>query len=139
MSVTDLKYHDVTEQIIGCAMRVHAYFGPGFPEVVYKRALMIEFEKLNISYQSEIDREIFYERKLIAKRRLDLIVENKVLTELKAVSELDNRCLAQIINYLRVFDIEVGLLLNFGEKSLRFKRFINNKESVKSFLNPPNP
>jgi GxxExxY protein len=102
----------------------------GFPEIVYKRALMIELKKAGLSFESEADRDIIYEQHLIAKRRLDLIVENKVLVELKAISETTNRDLAQIINYLNVFQIEVGLLLNFGQPSLYYKRFINSKKSA---------
>src|SRR5262245_8485356 len=133
MDIADLKYHVVTGQIIGRAMKIHRYFGPGFPEIIYKRALIIELEKANLIYSSEIEREIFYEERLIGKRRLDLLVGNNILVELKAVTEINNSCYAQIINYLRVFNIEVGLLLNFGSESLQFKRFINTKQSLKSF------
>jgi GxxExxY protein len=133
MGVAKLKYHKVTGQIIGCAMKVHSYFGPGFPETVYKRSLMIELQKNSLTYSSGIEREIFYEERLIGKRRLDLLIENNILVELKAVTEVNNSCYAQIINYLRVFNIEVGLLLNFGSASLQFKRFVNTKQSVKSF------
>jgi GxxExxY protein len=133
MAVTELKYHQLTEKIIGCAMKVHRYLGPGFPEKVYKRALLIELQKLSLKCSSEIEREIRYEGQLISKRRLDLMIETSILTELKAVVEIDNRCYAQIINYLRVFHIEVGLLLNFGAPSLQFKRFINTNQSVKPF------
>jgi len=75
MPVQNLKYQELTEKIIGCAMKVHRYFGPGFPEIVYKRALMIELEKIGLSYKQEIEKDIIYEGKLIYKRRLDLIVE----------------------------------------------------------------
>ncbi len=131
--IADLKYHEITGQIIGCAMKIHRYFGPGFPEMIYKRTLVIELEKTHLTYSSETEREIFYEDRFIGKRRLDLLVENNILVELKAVAEINNACYAQIINYLRVFSIEVGLLLNFGSGSLQFKRFINTKQSVKSF------
>jgi len=133
MSVADLKYHEITGQIIGCAMKGHRYFGPGFPEIIYKRTLVIELEQNHLAHSSEAEREIFYEDGLIGKRRLDLLVENNILVELKAVAEINNGCYAQVINYLRVFSIEVGLLLNFGSGSLPFKRFINTKQSVKSF------
>jgi GxxExxY protein len=133
MPVADLKYHEITGQIIGCAMKVHRYFGPGFPEIIYKRALIIELGKNNLTYDSETEREIFYEDRFIGKRRLDLLVENNILVELKAVAGINDGCYAQMINYLRVFNIEVGLLLNFGSGSLQFKRFINTKQSVKSF------
>lgn len=124
MAVEDLKYYDLTQKIIGCAMKVHRYFGPGFPEVVYKRALMIELKKLGINFKEEVERDIIYEEKIIHKRRLDLIVENVILLELKAIREVDNAETNQVLNYLRVFQIEVGLLLNFGAPSLFFKRFI---------------
>ena len=133
MEITDLKYHELTGEVIGCAMKIHRYFGPGFPEVIYKRTLIIELEKANLTYTSEIEREIFYEERLIGKRRLDLLVANNILVELKAVTEVNNSCYAQIINYLRVFNIEVGLLLNFGSGSLQFKRFVNTKQTSKSF------
>ena len=113
-------------------MKVHGYFG-GFPEIIYKRTLMIELQKTSLTYNSEIEREIFYEERIIGKRRLDLLVENDILVELKAVTEINNGSYAQIINYLRVFNIEVGLLLNFGSRSLQFKRFVNTKQSAKSF------
>jgi len=126
MPIQDLKYNDLTGKVIGCAMKVHRYFGPGFPEIVYKRALMIEFEKIDLFYKQEVEKDIIYDDKLIYKRRLDLIVENIVLLELKAIREVDNGDYNQIINYLRVFKMEVGLLLNFGVPSLQFKRFVNS-------------
>ena len=125
MAVQDLKYKDLTEKIIGCAMKVHRYFGSGFPEVVYKRALIIELRKINISCLEEVERDIIYDDKVIHKRRLDLLVEDVVLVELKALKEVDNSEMNQVLNYLKVFKIEVGLLLNFGASSLFFKRYIN--------------
>jgi GxxExxY protein len=126
---TELKYQDITEKIIGCAMKVHRYFGLGFPEVIYQRALIIELEKLGLKCNSEVEKDIYYEEHFIGKRRLDLIVEDKVLVELKAISELDKGSYNKIINYLKVFKIEVGLLLNFGTESLQYKRFINTKQN----------
>ena len=129
MAVQDLKYKDLTEKIIGCAMKVHRYFGSGFPEVVYKRALIIELRKINISCLEEVVRDIIYDDKVIHKRRLDLLVEDVVLVELKALKEVDNSEMIQVLNYLRVFKIEVGLLLNFGASSLFFKRYIHTINS----------
>lgn len=120
-------YSDLTEKIIGCAMRVHSFFGMGFPETVNKRALMIELDKLGINYKSEEERNIYYEGRQISKRRLDLIVEGKVLVELKAIKDVDKSYWNQILNYLKVFDLAVGLHLNFGAESLQFKRFIYTK------------
>ncbi|HMK27520.1 MAG TPA: GxxExxY protein [Chitinophagaceae bacterium] len=129
MAVQDLKHHELTEKIIGCAMKVHRHFGPGFPEVVYKRALIIELNKIGIPCKEEVIRDIIYEGKVIHKRRLDLLVEDIILLELKALKEMDNAEVNQILNYLRVFKIEVGLLLNFGTPSLFFKRFIHTVTS----------
>jgi GxxExxY protein len=103
MAVQDLKYHELTEKIIGCAMKVHRYFGLGFPEIVYKRALIIELRKIGISCKEEVERNIVYDEKIIHKRRLDLIVEDVVLVELKALKEVDNAEMNQILNYLRIF------------------------------------
>ena len=106
-------------------MKVHRYFGPGFPEVVYKSSLMIELIKIGISFKEKVERDIIYEGRTIHKRRPGLIVEDVVLVELKAIKEVDNSETSQVLNYLRVFKIEVGLLLNFGVPSLFFKRYIH--------------
>ncbi len=125
MAVQNLKYHELTEKIIGCVMKVHRYFGPGFPEIVYQRALIIELRKIGITCKEEVERDIIYDGKVIHKRRLDLLVEDIILLELKALKEVDNSEMNQILNYLRIFNIEVGLLLNFGAPSLFFKRYIH--------------
>ncbi len=130
MAMQDLKYKELTEKIIGCAMKVHRYFGPGFPEIVYQRALMIELKKAGLSCRQEVERDIIYDGAVIYKRRLDLIVENVVLLELKAQKIVDNTDYNQILNYLRVFQIEVSLLLNFGAQSLQFKRFVNTVKNL---------
>jgi GxxExxY protein len=124
-----LQYGDITEKVIGCAMKVHRHFGLGFPEVIYKRSLLIELDNNRLNYRSEVEKDIYYEGCFIGKRRLDLIVEDKVLVELKAISELDKNSYNQIINYLNIFDLEVGLLLNFGTESLQFRRFVNNRKN----------
>lgn len=129
MEGTQYKHAGITEKITGCAMKVHRYFGMGFPEAVYQRALIIEREKLDLKCRAEVEKDIYYEEHFIAKRRLDLLVEDKVLVELKALSELDKSSYNKIINYLRVFKIEVGLLLNFGTESPQYKRFINTKKN----------
>ena len=86
---------------------------------------MIELERAGLTFRQEVERVIIYETKLIYKRRLDIIVENIILLELKAQKTVDNGDYNQIINYLRVFKLEVSLLLNFGAPSLQFKRFVN--------------
>ena len=122
----DLKYSDLTGKIIGSAMKVHRELGPGFPEIVYKKSLIIEIQKLDLPVAAEQEKEIYYQGISVGKRRLDLIIDNKILIELKAVTEIDKACYNQILNYLKVFKIEIGLILNFGAASLQFKRFINS-------------
>jgi GxxExxY protein len=103
MVQNDFKYSDITKKIIGAAMKVHSFFGLGFPEIVYKRALIIELETLGLRCESEIEKGIIYQNILISKRRLDLSVEGKVLVELKAIAKIESRCHNQIINYLKCF------------------------------------
>ncbi len=105
-------------------MKVHTYFGPGFPEIIYQRALIIELEKAGLKCKAEVERNVYYEEIFVGKRRLDIIVEDVVLVEMKAISELDAASYNKIVNYLKVFKIDVGLLLNFGMDGLQYKRFI---------------
>ena len=90
---------------------------------------MIELKNAGLNYKTEVEKDIFYQECFIGKRRLDMIIEDKILVELKAISEVDKSCYNQIINYLNIFGLEVGLLLNFGADSLQFKRFINTKKN----------
>lgn len=125
------KYSDVTGKIIGCAMKVHNTLGNGFQEVIYQRCLAIEMEKQGLGFEREIEMPIFYEDIEVGTRRVDFMVEGKVLVELKAVHQLDNIHLAQGLNYLEAFNLEIGLLLNFGSTKLDFKRLINKKKVKK--------
>ncbi len=124
MTESKLKYANVTEKIIGCAMEVHNFLGNGFQEVIYQRALAIEFEAAGIQFMREKDLPIIYKGKDIGTRRVDFLVENTIMVELKAISELDDSHYAQIINYLEAYRLEIGLLINFGGKRLTWKRFI---------------
>ena len=119
-----LKYKDVTEKIIGASFEVHKFLGNGFQEVIYQWALAWEMKQAGLKFAREIDQEIFYKNlpEPIGTRRADFVEEGKVLVELKAISQLEEVQLAQVLNYLRAYKIEVGLLLNFGSKSLTFKR-----------------
>ena len=121
-----LKYKDITEKIIGSAFEVHKFLGNGFLEVIYQRALVWEFSQAELSYAREIEQEIFYKGLItpIGTRRADFVVEGKVLVEVKAIKELEDVHFAQILNYLKAYRLEVGLLINFGGKSLKFKRFV---------------
>ena len=123
--MSDFKHVDLTHMIIGCAMKVHRILGPGFQEIIYKRCLVIELEKSGLHCTCEIEKEILYEGANVGSRRLDLLVDDKVIVELKAVTAIEPLFRSQIINYLKVFKIEVGLLLNFGGTSLHFQRFVN--------------
>lgn len=125
MPYRELKHEALTKSIIGCAMNVHRYLGPGFPEVIYKRCLGIELKKQQLKHESEVARDIHYHGICVGLRRLDLLVENLVLVELKATAEIKSGDHTQIINLLKIFEIEVGLLINFGKPSLEFKRFAN--------------
>jgi GxxExxY protein len=126
----EYKYSDITEKIIGCSMRVHSYLGNGFPEVIYQRCLKIEFEKTGLIFNREIEMPRYYEGINVGKRRVDFLVEDKILVELKAISEISDNHSAQILNYLKAYNLEIGLLINFGEKSLKFKRFIYSSKTT---------
>jgi len=122
------KYSDLTEKIIGCAMKVHSFLGNGFPEVIYQRSLEIELKNATLSYNREIEQNIYYDNALVGTRIVDFMVEDKVLVELKAASEITEQHYAQILNYLKAYKLEIGLLINFGSESLQFKRFINSND-----------
>ena len=123
----EYKYSDITEKILRAAMNVHTALGNGFQEVIYQRALEIEFRLLGISFGREISIPVFYKGELIGERRVDFLVDGKICVELKAIIQLENVHLAQVKNYLEAFNLEVGLLINFGANSLEWKRLFNNK------------
>lgn len=125
------KYSDITEKVIGCAMRVHSKLGCGFQEVIYQRALEIEMIKIDQKFARELEMPISYDNLEIGTRRVDFLVEDKIMVELKAISKLEDLQLAQAINYLEAYNLEIGLLINFGSKHLEFKRLINNKYLIK--------
>jgi GxxExxY protein len=120
-----MKYQELTHEIIGCAMKVHSSLGNGFQEVIYQRALVIEMSKQGLSFAREIEMEIFYDGRRIGTRRVDFFVEDKIMVELKALIKLEDVHLAQAINYCQAYNLPIGLLINFGSKSLEFKRVYN--------------
>ena len=124
--IVELKYKDITEKIIGASFEVHKFLGNGFQEVIYQRALAWELSRASLTYAREIEQEIFYKElaEPIGTRRADFVVEGKVLVELKALIELEDVHLAQVLNYLKAYKLEVGLLINFGSNSLTFKRLV---------------
>ncbi len=136
--MSELKYKEITEKIIGAAMRVHALLGNGFHEVIYQRALEIELKENEVHFQREFEMPIYYKGRMIGRRRVDFFVEEKIMVELKAIIELEPVHLAQAKNYLEAYNMEIGLSINFGSKSLDFKRLQNLKfQPPPTFL--PNP
>ncbi|MDR6941260.1 GxxExxY protein [Mucilaginibacter pocheonensis] len=122
-----LKHEEITRKVIGCAMRVHTALGNGFQEVIYQRALEIEMALDGLVFESEKELPIYYRGVDIGTRRVDFFVSGLIMVELKAIIELEDVHLAQSINYLEAFNMQIGLLLNFGSKSLLFKRLLNKK------------
>jgi GxxExxY protein len=121
------KYSELTSKIIGCAMSVHKSLGNGFQELIYQRALAIEMRVSGLEYSREVEMPIYYREQHIGTRRVDFLVADKISVELKAITQLEDVHLAQAINYLEAYNLEIGLLINFGETSLNFKRFTNKK------------
>lgn len=121
----NMKDKELTHKIIGCSMKVHSTLGNGFQEVIYQRALAIEMEKNGLSFVREMEMEIFYDGIQIGTRRVDFFVEDKIMVELKALIKLEEVHLAQAMNYCQAYNLPIGLLINFGSKSLEFKRVYN--------------
>lgn len=119
------QYSELTSKIIGASMQVHKVLGNGFQEVIYQRALAIELTDNGITFEREKEMPIFYKEQQIGTRRVDFLIEGVVSVELKALTKLEDVHLAQAINYLEAYNIEIGMLINFGAKSLEFKRLIN--------------
>ena len=125
--MAEYKYKEITEKIIGSCMRVHAALGNGFQEVIYQRALVVEMQDCGLQFAREFNMPIYYKDRKIGERRVDFFVEEKIMVELKAVIHLENAHLAQAKNYLEAYNMQVGLLVNFGSISLQFKRLENLK------------
>lgn len=109
-------------------MKVHSALGCGYPEVIYQRALAYEMDKQEVTFSREIEMPLYYDGFSVGVRRTDFIVENNVVLELKAVGEMDKGNFNQVLNYLKAYEKEVGLLINFGAESLQVKRFIHSVE-----------
>ena len=137
----DLKYltkeqqDKITHSIIGCAMEVHNILGNGFQEVVYQRALSIEMNLRNIEHQREFEMPLSYKGFDIGSRRVDFLVMTEISIEIKALINLEDVHLAQAMNYLEAYNLQTGLLIIFGAKSLQFKRLFNKSWKSK---NPEN-
>jgi GxxExxY protein len=123
----ELLYSEITGPVIGAAMEVHTILGPGFLESVYEEAFAIELDLRNIPYKRQQSIDIFYKDKLAKHFVCDFIIEDVLVVELKALSQLGDIEKAQVLNYLKATKLPVGLLLNFGTRSLEYKRFANTK------------
>jgi GxxExxY protein len=145
------KYSAITEKIIGCAMEVHKFLGNGFThlyclflkgirecfafqEVIYQRSLEIEFILQGVKFHREYDMKVYYKNRPAGIRRVDFLVEDVISVEIKAHTKLEDVHFAQAINYLEAYNLEIGLLINFGARSLEFHRLTNSKyESSKPY------
>jgi GxxExxY protein len=134
----EYKYSDITGKILGCAFEVHKILGNGFQEVIYQRALAKEMALQDLPFSREHEMPIFYKNEQIGTRRVDFLVMDVISVELKALTKLEDVHLAQAINYLEAYNLEVGLLLNFGTKSLQYKRLINSRFPVNNQFNQSN-
>ncbi len=123
----EYKHSELTAQIIGCAMEVHKVLGNGFQEIIYQRALETEMHQQGLNFSREYEMPIFYRNQQIGTRRVDFLAENVVSVEIKAITKLEDVHFAQAINYLEAYNLEIGLLINFGERSLVFKILTNKK------------
>ena len=128
------NYDDLTYKINGCALKVHNTLGNGFQEVIYQRCLAIELERAGLGFALELEQNIFYDGIHVGTRRVDFIIENDVIVELKAIINLEDVHLAQAKNYLVAYDKPIGLLINFGSMSLQIKKVFNKKYNI----NPEN-
>ena len=117
-----MKKDPITHEIIGCAMEIHRQLGAGFQEVIYQRCLEIELETAGLPFGREVEQPIYYKGNKVGTRRADFIVDNRIVVELKAVLALENAHIVQAKNYLHAYDLDLGLLINFGGKSLEVRR-----------------
>ena len=129
----DLKHKDITEKIIGAAIEVHKFLGNGFQEIIYQRALVVEMRRAGLEFAREVEYDIYYKDfpEPIGTRRADFVVAGNVLVELKAIMMLEPVHEAQILNYLKAYRLEIGLLINFGEKRINVKRLILSQSNCR--------
>ena len=120
-----LLYKDLTDRILKAAYTVHSELGCGFLEKVYQEALAIQMTEMNIPFEREKHLNVFYHGKCLQCDYIaDFVVDDKVILELKAATEMDNVFKAQTINYLKITGYKVGFLMNFGQEEFQFKRFV---------------
>jgi GxxExxY protein len=124
--VTTLDF-ELSQKVIGCAMSVHRELGCGFLESIYENALAIELRRRDVRFASQVSLAVYYPDELVGRYVADMVVEQRLLLELKALNSIDTRCEAQMINYLKASGIPIGLILNFGTPSLQFKRKVQSR------------
>lgn len=121
---------EITYKINGCAMKVHNTLGNGFQEVIYQRCLAIEMQRAELKFGREVPQTIYYDQIKVGTRRADFVVEDKIIVELKAVINLEDVHQAQAKNYVMAYDFPIGLLINFGARSLQIKKVFNQKYNL---------
>jgi GxxExxY protein len=121
----DMEFKELTEKIIGAAIEVHRRLGPGFLESIYEKSLVLELRKRGLSTQEQLEIVIQYDNIEVGKHRLDLLVADTIIVELKTVKELDDIHFAIVKSYLRAANLRHGLLLNFAKPTLEVKRVID--------------
>lgn len=124
------KYPETTEKIIGCATRIHSALGNGHEEEIYRKCMVIEIDQAELEYKKNVETPIFFRGMEVGKRRADFLVEDGVVVVVKAVHELNETHHAQMIDFVNAHKAAVGLLINFGEKSLNFKRFVKSAKTA---------
>jgi GxxExxY protein len=118
------KFEEITSKIIGAAVNVHKTLKSGLPENIYQRALKIELRNQKVAVETEKEIKIYYEGEKVGTQRLDLVVNNMVIVELKAIKGLEDINKAQLLSYLKASGLKIGLLLNFGKPVLEIKRLV---------------
>lgn len=123
-----ILFRDESYKIIGCCMRVHSQLGSGFLEAVYEEALMKEFIKQAIPFERQVNLDLYYDgEKMKKKYRADFVCYQKIIIEIKAVNHIPKVFYKQLLNYLKITEYELGMLINFGDSSLQYKRIVNTK------------
>ena len=123
--MADIVHKQLSYDVVGCAQRVHSELGPGFPEGVYHKALCCELMKADIPFESEKQSEVFYAGVLCGQFRMDIVVDERIILELKALGQLTNDHLAQALSYLKATELKLAILINFGAQSLETKRVLH--------------
>ncbi len=123
-SSSKIKHKELSYRIVGCAQRVHRELGPGFPETVYHKALCYELMDEEIPFESEEEVEVHYAGRFCGQFRADVLVDGKVVVELKALNRLNDEHVAQVISYLKAVHMDLGILINFGCTSLETRRVV---------------